>query len=54
MLGRFNIFCSFLLRYFAGLYEGACMLLITGLKGVPSLCVLIYALSFEADGFFYR
>ena len=52
MLGRFSIFCSFLLRYFGSLYEGACMLLITGLMGVPSLCVLKNALSFGAIGFF--
>jgi hypothetical protein len=28
------------------------MLLMTGFMGVPSLCVLIYALSFGAAGFF--
>jgi hypothetical protein len=51
VLGRFSIFCSFVLRYFASLYEGACTLLITGLMGVPSLYILIYALRFGAARF---
>ena len=35
-----------LLRYLASLYDAACMLLITGLMGLPSLRIFIKALSF--------
>lgn len=41
----------FLLRYFASLYDGACMLFISGLMGLSSLCIFIKALRFGAIGF---
>jgi len=37
--------------YFANLYDGACVLFVTGLFDSFSLCVLIYILSFGAIGF---
>jgi len=43
--------CSFLFRYLAILYDGACVLFVTGLTGSLFLCVFTYTLSFGAAGF---
>jgi len=40
VFGRQIRFCSFLLNNLAALYDGACMLFITGRIGWSSLCVL--------------
>ena len=46
--GRCIIWFSFLLKCLASLYDGACMLLISGLIGSLSLCILMRALSVGA------
>jgi len=43
----------FLFKCFAILYDGACVLFITGLIGSLSLCVFMYILSFGAIGFMF-
>ena len=49
--GSFIGWLSFLLKYLASLQGGACVLLVTGLMGLYSLCVLMKILSFDATGF---
>ena len=44
---------SFLLRHFATLYNGACMLFITGLIRSFILYVSVYALMFGVIGFIF-
>ena len=49
--GRQIKLCSFLFKYLAILYDGACVLFITGLIGSSFLCVFMYTLRFGAVGF---
>ena len=51
MCGRQIKLRSFLFMYLAILYDGACVLFITGLIGSLFLCVFKYTLSFGTAGF---
>ena len=42
--GKQSKLCSFLFKCFVILYDGACVLFITGLIGLLSLCVFMYTL----------
>jgi len=53
MYGRQITLCSFLFKYLVILYNGACVLFITGLIGSLSLCVLMYILNFGATDFMF-
>ena len=50
VFGKIFMFCNLLLRNLAILCERACVLLITGLIGMSSLCVFKWALSCGAFG----
>jgi len=51
--GNLILLCSFLLKYLAVLYDGACVLFITGLIGLLYFCDFMYMLSFGAAGFMF-
>ena len=51
--GKQSKLCRLLFKCFAVLYDGACVLFITGLIGLLSLCVLMCILSFGAIGFMF-
>jgi hypothetical protein len=53
VLGRFIYSFILLFKNLAILYEGACVLSITGLIGLFSLCVFMYALILGAVGFIF-